>query len=163
MRLRTTATGLALTGLTLFGGVNIASSAVPAEVSESESGTTFVTDCGTFDVLDTFQLSASGRLFFDRGGNPIRIVEHVWGSDRLSNSNTGTSLTGTINSGEIVDLVEGKATQNGAVFRIVAPGAGALFVDVGRFVFDFSDGLVFLKGQHQFFDSDFEALCTALS
>jgi hypothetical protein len=37
------------------------------------------------------------------------------------------------------------------------PGSGAVFVDVGRFVFDFEDGLVFLKGMHPFFEGDVEA------
>jgi hypothetical protein len=44
------------------------------------------------------------------------------------------------------------------------PGSGAVFLDVGRVIFDFDEvRLVFLAGQHQFFEGDVEGLCAALS
>ena len=94
---------------------------------------------------------------------PVRLVQHLWGSDRLYNHDTGASLRGTFNANEIVDLVDGQAIESGQVFRILMPGAGVVFIDVGRFVLDFDEGFVFLKGRRQFFDGDVNTLCAALS
>lgn len=163
MRFRAIAAVLTVSGLAVLGGAAGASAAKPVATSGSDSGNMMVADCGTFEVWDEYELFWSGYVHFDREGNPVRIVQHVWGSDRLYNSVTGKSFSGTINSGEIVDLVEGQAIQSGTIFRIVVPGSGAVFLDVGRYVFDFEDGLVFLKGRHQFFEGDFEGLCAALS
>jgi hypothetical protein len=156
------AVGLAVSGFAMWGGVAGASAGQPVPVFETVSGTAFVADCGTFEIWDEFELTSSGHLYLDKNGDPMRIVQHVWGSDRLYNPENGNSFSGTINAGEIVDLVGGQATESGQVFRIVVPGAGALFLDVGRFTIDFEDGLVFLKGRHQYFEGDFAALCAAL-
>ena len=50
-------------------------------------------------------------------------------------------MTGTINSGETVDFVNGTVTQNGTVGRITVPGEGAFFFDVGKYIIDFEKGL----------------------
>jgi len=77
---------------------------------------------------------------------------------------TGKSVTGTINSGEIVDLVKGTVTQNGTVGRITVPGEGAFFFDVGKYIIDFEEGLVFLAGSHHaFFEEDYDRLCELLA
>lgn len=39
---------------------------------------------------------------------------------------------------------------------------GAVFLDVGRIVFERGAGIVFQAGPHQLFDGDFEALCAAM-
>ena len=102
-------------------------------------------------------------MFFDDEGNLTRIVEHVSGSDTFYNSVTGESVTGTINSGETVDFVNGTVTQNGATGRITVPGEGAFFFDVGKFIIDFEEGLVFLAGSHHaFFEEDYSRLCELL-
>lgn len=163
MGLRVIAAGLTICGLALVGGITDASAVPPVPVDETASGNEPVADCGTFEVWDEFELSVSGYLHFDNEGNPVRIVQRVTGSDRLYNPENGKSLSGTINAGEIVDLVEGQAIENGQTFRILVPGSGAVLLNIGRFVFDFEDGLVFLKGDQQFFEGDLEALCAALS
>ena len=163
MRLRVIAAGLAISGLALVGGVTNASAIAPVPIEETVSGDDAVADCGTFEVRDEFQLTSTGRLYFDKQGNPVRIVQLVTGSDRLYNPENGKSLSGTIHAGEIVDLVEGQAIENGQTFRILVPGSGAVLLNVGRFVLDFEDGLVFLKGNQQCFEGDLDALCAALS
>lgn len=135
----------------------------PVEEKGSFSGFEKVTECGDFDIWDRFETFWSGKLFFDADGSPLRIVEHVWGSDTFINSVTGESVTGTINSGEIVDLEAGTANQNGVIGRITVPGEGLVFVDVGRYVVGFDGDIKFLKGQHDFFEENFSGLCEVLA
>jgi hypothetical protein len=120
--------------------------------SDSVTDDVFVLDCGTFEVWDQFELNSSGKLFLDEDGNPLRVVQHVWGSDTLYNHDTGKSLYGTINAGEIVDFVDGQAIESGQLFHIVSAGDGAVMVDVGRLIVTFGDGIS-LKGRHPFFEA----------
>ena len=39
-------------------------------------------------------------------------------------------------------------TQNGTLGRITVPGEGAFFFDVGKYIIDFEEDLVFLAGSH---------------
>ena len=158
-----TATAVAL-GLAVMLAISPAASAdTPVTTSGTEGGDAFIADCGDFDLRDRFTFEWNGTMFFDDEGNLTRIVEHVGGSDTFYNSVTGTSVTGTINSGETVDFVKGTVTQNGAVGRITVPGEGAFFFDVGKFIIDFEDGLVFLAGsRHAFFEEDYSRLCELL-
>ena len=140
------------------------SGTTPVTISGVETGDDFLADCGAFDLRDRFVFDFNGKLFFDEDGNVIRVVEHVGGSDTFYNSVTGESVTGTINSGETVDLVNGTVTQSGTVGRITVPGQGAFFFDVGKYIIDFEDGLVFLAGRHHaFFEGDYSRLCELLA
>ena len=46
---------------------------------------------------------------------------------------------------------------------MIVPGLGTVFVDVGRIILDFETGLVFIKGQHQYFGGDVAGLCAVLA
>ena len=136
----------------------------PLHISGTEVDDLFLADCGDFDLRDEFTVEFEGTVFTDDDGNVTRVVEHVGGSDRFYNSVTGKSVTGTINSGEIVDLVNGTVTQSGTIARITVPGEGVFFFDVGKYIFDFEEGLVFLAGSHHaFFEEDYDRLCELLA
>ena len=136
----------------------------PVTTSGTAEDDVFLADCGAFDLRDRVTFEWNGKLFFDDEGNLTRIVEHVGGSDTFYNSVTGASVTGTINSGETVDLVAGTVTQNGTVGRITVMGEGAFFFDVGKYIVDFDVGLVFLAGSHHaFFEGDYARLCDLLA
>jgi hypothetical protein len=93
----------------------------------------------------------------------VRVVEHVSGTDTFCNSVTNESVTGTINAGEIVNLVDGTVTESGTVGRITVPHVGVVFFDVGKSIIDFDEGLVFLAGRHHaFFEEDYAQLCSVL-
>lgn len=140
-----------------------ASASPPLTTEENSSGDEFIADCGDFELRDRWTFHTRGKEFLDDQGEVTRIVMHVAGSDTFYNSETGESVTGTINSGETVDLVEGQVTQNGVVARIRVPGQGIVFFDVGKYVISFTDGLTFLAGHHHgFFDEDYTALCELL-
>ena len=159
-----TATAVALGLAVMLAIVPAASAGSPVTTSGTDGGDVFLADCGAFDLRDRYTFEWNGKLFFDDEGNLIRIVEHVGGSDTFYNSVTGTSVTGTVNSGETVDFVKGTVTQNGATGRITVPGKGAFFFDVGKFIIDFDEGLVFLAGSHHaFFEEDYSRLCELLA
>jgi len=141
---------------------------VSADSSVEISGTEFGdvpigVDCGTFDVWDDYELNWHGREFYDDEGNVVRVVEHLWGVDRLYNRETGTSVSGSFNNSEVVDLVDGRVTENGSTFKIIVPGAGAVFIDVGKFIIDFETGLEFLAGRHDAFVENTADLCAVLA
>ena len=158
-----TATAVVL-GLAVMLAISPAASAdTPVTISSTGAGDVFLADCGDFDLRDRFTFEENGKMFFDDEGNLTRIVEHVGGSDTFYNSVTGESVTGTINSGETVDFVNGTVTQNGTIGRITVPGEGAFFFDVGKYIVDFENGLVFLAGSHHaFFEEDYSRLCELL-
>ncbi len=163
MLLRTIA-GLVLGLAATLAIVSAARADTPVTTSGVITDDAFLADCGAFDLRDSFVFDWNGKLFFDEDGDLTRIVEHVGGSDTFYNSVTGESVTGTINSGETVDFVAGTVTQNGTVGRITVPGEGAFFFDVGKYVIDFEEGLVFLAGSHHaFFEGDYSRLCELLA
>jgi len=145
-------------------GATAAHAGVPPVTDQAfEEDDVFLFDCGDFDLRDRLTYRSRGKVFFDGAGNPVRVVEHVAGSDTFYNSVTNESVTGTINSGETVNLVDGTVTQNGSVGRITVPGMGVVFFDVGKYIFDFDERLVFLAGRHHaFFEEDYEPLCSLL-
>jgi len=164
MSFRAGTAGLAVGLIVAVMSAPAAEAVPPNTVEGSDSGTAFLTDCGSFELWDEYVLNWHGKALFDRAGNPVRVVEHVWGSDRFYNSVTGASVTGTINAGETLDLVDGKVSESGSTGRITVPGLGVVFFDVGRFVIDFDDGLEFLAGRHHsWFEEDYTALCELLA
>jgi hypothetical protein len=164
MRLPVVLAGLAVGVVSMLGTVAGAWAVPPVQIAGSIQGNDPIADCGSFEVWDEFTLSWRGTEHYDQDGNIVRVVEHVWGVDRLYNPDNGKSLDpATFNQGEAVDLVEGQVKVSGVVFRITVPGSGAVFLDVGRYIIDFDEGLVFLAGQHQFFEGDLDGLCAALS
>jgi hypothetical protein len=145
-------------------GASSADAGPPLKTEDFVEDDVFLFDCGDFDLRDHFTFESHGKVFLDEAGNPVRVVEQVAGSDTFYNSVTGESVTGTINSGETVDLVNGTVTQNGTIGRITVPGMGVVFFDVGKYIIDFDEGLVFLAGSHHaFFEEDYAPLCELLS
>ena len=86
----------------------------PNTIEGSDTGSVCVTDCGSFELWDEYVLNWHGKELFDRAGNLVRVVEHVWGSDRFFNSVTGASVSGTINAGETVNLVNSSSARAAA-------------------------------------------------
>ena len=163
MILRRMVAGVVIALPMVVAGASGAHADVPLTAEGFEEGDVFLTDCGDFDLRDHFTFEFHGKIFLDEAGNPARIVEWVGGSDTFYNSETGESVTGNINSGEIVDLVDGTVTQSGTIGRITVPGLGVVFFDVGKYIFDFDDGLVFLaSNHHDFIEEDYAPLCKLL-
>lgn len=163
MRVRSIVTIFAAGVLVMWGVLPHAWAVEPIKVSGTRVGNDLLADCGTFEIWDEFELNFEGALHLDESGNVVRVVEHIWGVDRLYNPANGASVSGSFNQGEIVQPIEGEVAVNGIIFRISVPGAGAVFLDVGRFVFTFEGSLVFAAGQHDFFAGDLAGLCAELA
>ena len=129
-----------------------------------EEGTIVLADCGAFQVLDVYEVNFTVKRFFDEEGNLIKIVEQVWGTDTFTNSVTGKAYPMDFHNNVVVDFstTPPRAANMGIIYRLIVPGAGAVFLDVGRIVLDRQGNVYFQAGPHQFFDGDLDALCTVL-
>ena len=98
--------------------------------------------CGDFDVVDNWVLNFTLRFMLDRSGNRVRLVEETWGVDNFTNSVTGKTIAGPYHNNTFVDFDADRAITTGVIFKAVVPGAGAVFLDIGRIVFVGEDGSV---------------------
>ena len=131
---------------------------------EHEEGEGFITSCGDFDIVDHFSVDFTLRLFFDRDGNRIRGVESVQGTDTFVNSETGASISGRFANTVLIDFESGLGANAGIVFKLIVPGAGPVFMEIGRVVSNRDGSIVtFQAGPRQFSDGDFGAVCAALA
>lgn len=152
--------GLALVGTT---GAASAGTLTPVHVTDHAEFDDFLADCGDYELWDRGVFDQVGTEFYDSSGVLVRKVTRVSGSDTFYNATSGESVTGTIAAGEVLDFADGSVTESGTVGRITYPGLGVVFFDVGKFVIDFDEGLVFLAGHlHAFFTEDYDALCDLL-
>jgi hypothetical protein len=137
--------------------------AIPTRVSGHTSFDAFAFSCGSFDVWDDSEFSWHGTRHFGSDGEVLFRVEQISGVDRLYNPLNDKSVSGTYHNSETLDLANGDVSQNGSIFRIVVPGSGPIFLDVGRYLIDFDEGLTLLAGHHDFFNGDFSAICAYLA
>lgn len=166
MNTRLIVPSLVLVGLMAFFPFSVASADGPVvEGPIHEESITVLADCGSFQVLDISELNYTTRLFFDEEGNLVKIVEQVWGTDTFTNSMTGKAYPMDFHNNTIVDFstTPPQAALMAVIFRLIVPGAGAVFLDVGRIVLDQQGNVYFQAGPHQFFDGDLGALCAALA
>jgi hypothetical protein len=158
--------GLALSTLVALASVSVASAGAPVvEGPIHEEGSSVLADCGSFQVLDVYELNIVQRLFFDKQGNLLRIVEQLWGTDTFTNSVTGKAYPMSFHNNVVVDFTTSppQGASSGVGYRLVVPGAGAVFLDVGRIVIDRQGTVYFEAGPHQATDGDFAGLCAALA
>ena len=165
MNTRLIVSSLVLVSLIAFFPFSVASADGPVvEGPIHEEGTIVLADCGAFQVLDVYEVNFTVRRFFDEEGNLVKIVEQVWGTDTFTNSVTGKAYPMDFHNNVVVDFstTPPRAANMGVVYRLIVPGAGAVFLDVGRIVLDRQGNVYFQAGPHQFFDGDLDALCTVL-
>lgn len=165
MNIRLIVSSLVLVGLMAFFPFSVASADEPVvEGPVHEEGTEVLTDCGSFQVLVNYELNYITRRFFDQEGNLVKIVEQVWGTDTFTNSVTGKAYPMDFHNNVVVDFstTPPQAANMGVIFRLTVPGAGAVFLDVGRIVLDRQGNVYFQAGPHQFFDGEVEALCAVM-
>ena len=121
-------------------------------------------DCGSFTILVKSELDFTLRRFFDADGTLVKIVETVSGVDTFINSVTRKEIAAPFHNTVHIDFdpPPRRVANMGIIFKVTVPGAGAVFLDIGRIVFQAGE-IVFQAGPHQFFDGDFDALCAALA
>lgn len=130
-----------------------------------EVGSIVIADCGSFQVVDLYELNYIERQFYDQESNLVKIVEQVWGTDTFTNSVTGKAYTMNFHNNVVVDFSTSppRGANMAIIFRLVVPGAGAVLLDVGRIVLDRQGNIYFRAGPHQYYDGDLEGLCAALA
>ena len=158
------ALALGLSAIFVLAGLGTAS-ANPPEISEqSFSGTEVLTDCGDFQILDDYDLTATLRWFTDKDGNIVSGLRTWHGTESIYNSVTGERYTSHSGQAVKIDPVSGERTTTGVVYRVTVPGAGAVLLDVGRSIFDPGTGeITVIGGPHQLLEGDVQALCAALA
>ena len=163
MYIRLFTCSLVLVSLMTFLPVSTASADAPViEGPFHEEVSFMVTDCGSFQVIDYFVGDWTRTLFYDEAGNLDYYRVQLSGTDTLTNSVTGKAYSGYAHAVTTRDLVEGTRTDAGIYWHITVPGMGAVFLDVGRIVFQGRGNVIFEAGPHQEIDGDFTALCAAL-
>jgi hypothetical protein len=124
-----------------------------------------VIDCGNFqdNFVDFF--TGTQTTFYDMGGDPVRLVQHVEHHSNDVNSVTGLTIHEHGHFTFTVDLIAETVTITGNQEVANRRSAGVVVQDVGRAVFDFDDNLLFFAGgrnHSELFGGD-QVLCDALS
>lgn len=122
-----------------------------------------VANCGDFIMIANGEGTAKLTTYFNRDGDPIRVLFQGRYNGTLSNSVTGASIADAPSVANIfLDLVSGTQTNIGAFFTVTIPGQGAVFFEAGRIVFAGDGEPVFIAGQHLPPDESTAILCSAL-
>jgi hypothetical protein len=163
MNIRLITHSLILVSLMAFMPVSAASADAPVFEGPFHYESSFVlTNCGSFRVIDYYVIDWTVTRFFDQAGNLDHYTVQLSGTDTVTNSETGKAYSGYVHDVYTIDLVEGTRTDMGIYWHITVPGAGAVFLDIGRVVFQGRGNIIFEAGPHQELDGDFDALCAAL-
>jgi hypothetical protein len=155
----------AISAATLFALLLFASSAsaTPPERYSFSGTNSDVVHCDGFDDNFTDVFSGSGTIFFDRAGNPIRVIEHDVSHSSDTNSVTGLTLHEHDRSTTTVDRRTGQVKIAGGPIRMNRKGEGIVIHDSGIVVFDADGNLIFEGGPHELFHQGDEVFCSALS
>ena len=86
------------------------------------------------------------------------------GTDTFINSKTGKAIAAPFHNNVLIDPQTRFGANAGVIFKVTVPGAGAVFLDVGRLVTNQAGTeITFQAGPHQFFDGNLGGLCAALA
>ena len=119
--------------------------------------------CGDFAIVDDGSGSARVTTYFDALGNPNRVTMHAEYRGTLTNSVSGYSLDdGPSVAFVSVNLVARTEMHVGTFFNVTVPGAGNVYFDAGRLVYDGNGIPIFLAGQHHAPEETLAILCAAL-
>jgi len=126
-------------------------------------------DCGDFVILTDYTVHSDFTLFYDQTGTPIQLTRKVFvenGTSIYYNSNAPSYwLAGGPGERELnqIDATTGIVATTGASYKVMLPGYGHIFINAGRIVLNLiTREIYFEAGQQQWYDGDFEALCSAL-
>jgi hypothetical protein len=109
-------------------------------------GSDEVWDCGAFQILDNWTMHVTGLRFFDESDDLVRVIGQAQGTDTLINAETGKAYRGSFHNTFILNLdrLTGPAQITAGVsYLVTVPGAGAVVLDVGLFMFNLSNHYVY--------------------
>lgn len=123
-------------------------------------------ECDGFTVIEHVEGTIRVSIHFDNDGNLAMEINRFSLRHTLTNSETGASLfSPDVGIDKFTIHQDGSATLAviGLVSRIVVPGEGLVFANLGRIVFDANTGEVLsVAGPHDDFADLLPLLCSAL-
>ena len=129
-------------------------------------------DCGDFLVKADYRVEGFVRFYYRKDGSLSRLFMHLnlpysiyYNADHPS-----YWLPGKAEGQRSWDDFDETGnwigqTRTGATIRVIAPGYGPVFIDVGRWVYDATlDEFTFMAGKHDWFGEQVQsdAICAAL-
>jgi hypothetical protein len=142
--------------------VPVAQAAAPEKTTDVISGTFLLEDCGGgVTLMETFDLRLTTTLFFDRGGNPIRIDYKYDVLGIITNSSSGNTYRDVSHFSDTITVAE-HPTFTGVVHHIIVPGTGLVVAEVGKLTFDGNGHVIFEAGQHMLADGTAPDYCSVL-
>jgi hypothetical protein len=161
-----------IAGCAVLGFAAPASATAPERFHSSDSGSEpgFV-QCNGFEIDLETTGTVDGTVFFDDGGEVIKVIVRTRAKDIFTNSVTGKTLVNRGVFQQVFTRIDGtdEFTHSLVGFRFMgtSPGEGVVLQDVGRIEYSpDEEEILFIAGHH--FDvpggPDFGALlCAALS
>jgi hypothetical protein len=131
----------------------------PDKYSDSFPQSFPVASCDGFDVMLEGMLNVDVTVYYDNDGNEDRTKLHLTSNDRYYTiPDMGKEAWGPITINVFLEAGETKAA--GVNAKLTIPGEGTILIDAGQIKIDADDNIVFLKGNHQLMEGDFDKLCT---
>jgi len=90
-----------------------------------------VADCGTFQIVGSWDFAVRIATYFDATGAAIRQEVNVHRQGTIANSVTGKSLDDSGAYAFIVDLTTGTSISPGGAIHDTAPQVGLVWLDAG--------------------------------
>lgn len=155
---------LMLTVGLLLAAISPAAAAQPTKTVVPLIGTQVLADCGSFQVMDDYNVMIEQTNFYDNSGKMTAIHQMINGTDTYRQSVTGQSITMGSHFMVHVDMETMMNSSAGMQYHLMIPGLGHVLLDAGRTVYDLNKGeFVFLAGTHQVATGDTAGLCAAFS
>ena len=129
--------------------------------------TSVIGECDGFSVIEHLEGEITVSTHFDQAGNFMMEISRFSLRHTFSNSETGASLfSPDVGIDRITLNEEGEAILAGIgiIRRIVVPGEGLVFAQVGIIRINLATGeVLFVGGPHEDFAGFLPALCSALA
>ena len=139
--------------------------AAKPEVFTFHNEGSFTIDCGSFLAVEEFVEDVRVMVFFNKAGDPVRVVTHVNYTGIITNPETGRTLRDPGHHKVVEDLENGTLAFIGLVYGITVPGEGIAVLDAGRVIFDgeaIEENVIFEAGPHQYLHGGDAVICAAL-
>jgi hypothetical protein len=134
----------------------------PEKVTEEFSWDDLFWECDGFDICEKADIRLVTMNFKDRDGNLTREVQH-WSLDGgLHRCGDETPFLSYVPAHEKATITESGVTVVGLFVKVIIPGEGPIFQDVGRVELDSEWNLTFSAGRHDYWEGNGDALCAAL-
>lgn len=138
--------------------------AVPPDRMEVPYNPTYqVTDCGAFQVINEETSTLRLAFFYDKDGALVRVNQYWSGTDKLTNSVTGASISSDFHNHAVFDVSEDNVRQSGIYWHVTVPHQGPVFFEAGQYVgigYDQPDADITFTGVSAL---DEDALCALLA